>query len=56
MTPTCCPFSLTCDFLSSNDSRTLVNVVNFLFYFSVMREGLKNNNMQQQQKKKQGDV
>ena len=41
MTPTCCPFSLTCDFLSSNDSRILVNVVNFLFYFSVMREGLK---------------
>ena len=41
MTPTCCPFSLTCDFLSSNDSRILVNVVNFLLYFSVMREGLK---------------
>ena len=42
MTPTYFPFSfsLTSDFLSSND-RILVNVVNILVYFSVMRDSLK---------------
>ena len=36
------PRSSNSDFLRSNDNMILVNVVNILYYFSVMRDSLKN--------------